>query len=85
VTGLNCYGSVTKEQWDAEQDTIDAAEREAWVADQQARWLEKVLAEEHEREKKHPAFLGYNHWPWLLDGSPFVIMPRGWPYLTFSR
>jgi hypothetical protein len=24
------------------------------VADQQARWLEKVLAEEHERERKHP-------------------------------
>jgi hypothetical protein len=25
-----------------------------WVADQQAHWLEKVLAEEHERDKKHP-------------------------------
>jgi hypothetical protein len=25
-----------------------------WLADQQARWLEKVLAEEHERDKKHP-------------------------------
>jgi hypothetical protein len=25
-----------------------------WVADQQAHWLEKVLAEEHERERKHP-------------------------------
>jgi hypothetical protein len=24
------------------------------VADRQAYWLEKVLAEEHEREKKHP-------------------------------
>ena len=24
-----------------------------WGAEQQARWLEKVLAEEHEREKKH--------------------------------
>ena len=24
-----------------------------WVADQQAHWLEKVLAEEHERDKKH--------------------------------
>jgi hypothetical protein len=24
------------------------------VADQQAHWLEKVLAEEHERDKKHP-------------------------------
>ena len=24
------------------------------VADRQAHWLEKVLAEEHEREKKHP-------------------------------
>ena len=24
-----------------------------WVADKQAHWLEKVLAEEHEREKKH--------------------------------
>jgi hypothetical protein len=24
-----------------------------WVAAQQAHWLEKVLAEEHEREKKH--------------------------------
>ncbi len=25
-----------------------------WVADQQAHWLEKVLAEEHERDMKHP-------------------------------
>ena len=25
-----------------------------WVAERQAQWLEKVLAEEHEREKKHP-------------------------------
>jgi hypothetical protein len=25
-----------------------------WLADKQAHWLEKVLAEEHEREKKHP-------------------------------
>jgi hypothetical protein len=25
-----------------------------WLADQQAHWLEKVLAEEHERDKKHP-------------------------------
>jgi hypothetical protein len=24
-----------------------------WVADKQALWLEKVLAEEHERDKKH--------------------------------
>jgi len=24
-----------------------------WVADRQAHWLEKVLAEEHERDKKH--------------------------------
>jgi uncharacterized Zn finger protein (UPF0148 family) len=24
-----------------------------WVAEQQAKWLEKVLAEEHERDKKH--------------------------------
>jgi hypothetical protein len=25
-----------------------------WVAEKQAKWLEKVLAEEHERGKKHP-------------------------------
>jgi hypothetical protein len=25
-----------------------------WVAETQAKWLEKVLAEEHERDKKHP-------------------------------
>ena len=25
-----------------------------WVAERQAHWLQKVLAEEHEREKKHP-------------------------------
>jgi hypothetical protein len=25
-----------------------------WLAAQQAHWLEKVLAEEHERDKKHP-------------------------------
>jgi hypothetical protein len=24
-----------------------------WVAEKQATWLEKVLAEEHERDKKH--------------------------------
>jgi hypothetical protein len=25
-----------------------------WVAEKQAKWLEKILAEEHERDKKHP-------------------------------
>jgi hypothetical protein len=25
-----------------------------WVAEKQAIWLERVLAEEHERDKKHP-------------------------------
>ncbi len=25
-----------------------------WVAEKQAHWLEKVLAEEHERDRKHP-------------------------------
>jgi hypothetical protein len=25
-----------------------------WVAEKQAKWLEKALAEEHERDKKHP-------------------------------
>ena len=25
-----------------------------WLAAKQAHWLEKVLAEEHERDKKHP-------------------------------
>jgi hypothetical protein len=25
-----------------------------WVAEKQARWLERVLADEHERDKKHP-------------------------------
>ena len=25
-----------------------------WVAERQVKWLEKVLAEEHERDKKHP-------------------------------
>jgi hypothetical protein len=25
-----------------------------WVAEKQAKWLEKVLAEEHERDSKHP-------------------------------
>ncbi len=24
-----------------------------WVAEKQARWLDRVLAEEHERDKKH--------------------------------
>jgi len=25
-----------------------------WIAEKQGKWLEKVLAEEHERDKKHP-------------------------------
>jgi hypothetical protein len=25
-----------------------------WVAETQTKWLEKVLADEHERDKKHP-------------------------------
>jgi hypothetical protein len=28
------------------------------VAEKQAKWLEKVLAEEHERDKKHPDRIG---------------------------
>ena len=31
----------------------DLAFVDKWLADK-ARWLERVLAEEHEREKKHP-------------------------------
>jgi hypothetical protein len=25
-----------------------------WLAEKQAQWLERVLAEEHERDRKHP-------------------------------
>jgi hypothetical protein len=32
----------------------DPAFVDKWVAEKQAKWLEKVLAEEHEREKTHP-------------------------------
>jgi hypothetical protein len=28
--------------------------RDKWLADKRTCWLEGVLAEEHEREKKHP-------------------------------
>jgi hypothetical protein len=30
------------------------ASADRWVAEKQAHWLERVLAEEHERDKKHP-------------------------------
>jgi|SRR6266852_3185413 len=29
---LGCYGLLTKEEWEAEQDYIDNVEREAWIA-----------------------------------------------------
>jgi hypothetical protein len=32
----------------------DPASGDISVAETQAKWLEKVLAEEHERDKKHP-------------------------------
>jgi hypothetical protein len=32
----------------------DTAFVDKWLAERQAHWLEKVLAEEHERDKKHP-------------------------------
>jgi hypothetical protein len=32
----------------------DPASADRWVAEKQAKWLEKVLAEEHERDTKHP-------------------------------
>ena len=32
----------------------DPASGDILVAEKQAKWLEKVLAEEHERDKKHP-------------------------------
>jgi hypothetical protein len=32
----------------------DLAFADKWLTDKQAHWLERVLAEEHEREKKHP-------------------------------
>jgi hypothetical protein len=32
----------------------DAASADMMLAEMQAKWLEKVLAEEHERDKKHP-------------------------------
>jgi hypothetical protein len=31
----------------------DPASTDKWLAEKQAHWLEKVLAEEHERDKKH--------------------------------
>jgi len=31
----------------------DPAAADRWVAEKQAHWLERVLAEEHERDKKH--------------------------------
>ena len=34
--------------------THHPASADRWVAEKQARWLERVLAEEHERDKKHP-------------------------------
>jgi hypothetical protein len=30
-----------------------------WVAERQAHWLQKVVAEEHEREKKHPDLIEF--------------------------
>jgi hypothetical protein len=30
------------------------ASADRWVAEKQARWLQRVLAEEHKRDKKHP-------------------------------
>ncbi|HMJ20548.1 MAG TPA: hypothetical protein VK513_01525 [Terriglobales bacterium] len=30
------------------------ASADRWVAEKQARWLEKVLGEEHDSDKKHP-------------------------------
>ena len=30
------------------------ASTDKWLAEKQAHWLERVLAEEHERDKKHP-------------------------------
>jgi hypothetical protein len=32
----------------------DPASADKMLAEMQARWLEKVLAEEHERDKRHP-------------------------------
>jgi hypothetical protein len=32
---------------------IDPKSADKWVAAKQVTWLEKVLAEEHERDKKH--------------------------------
>jgi hypothetical protein len=32
----------------------DPALADRWVAEKQAHWFERVLAEEHERGKKHP-------------------------------
>jgi hypothetical protein len=32
----------------------DPAFVDNWLAEKQVHWLEKVLAEEHERDKKHP-------------------------------
>jgi hypothetical protein len=32
----------------------DPASADKMLAEMQAKWLEKVLAEEHERDKKHP-------------------------------
>jgi hypothetical protein len=29
---VSCYGTLSKEEWEAEQDIIDAAQREAWIA-----------------------------------------------------
>jgi len=48
------------------------------VAEKQAKWLEKVLAEEHDRDKKHPDPLRRCHWKysiWQIIMPPLPIAP----------
>jgi hypothetical protein len=46
---LRCDGCGEEFSINHQQEFVDK-----WLADKQAHWLERVLAEEHERDKKHP-------------------------------
>ena len=76
AVGLHEMGAFRCDGCD-EQFFLDhnPASVDKWVAEKQAKWLEKVLAEEHERDKKHPDRIELPANSYRAEGSTWIASP----------
>ena len=65
---LGCYGFLTKEQWEAEQDAFDAIQREAWAANGAADLLPALERDQREFRQQWPE-------TWARNAGTAISLP----------